>query len=365
MDGGLTARLQRSIAAVLMAVLAGLSASGVSAAGPDPLAPGDRRDARVSPLAAATLAVADLDLARRFFGQALAMDCQAHRLTGRSAAVFRRHHGLPGAGPLELMWCARPGIEGAVRLRLIARGPDAPLSRPGHDARYPGGLSLGFPTTDNARLLARAEALGFRASAGLTRITLPRGDGTTYQVGEVHFLAPDGVYALGIDRGAMPPVGPIDPATGVGGPAYSGLMTRDIAAVGRLLEAVLGFEKRREVELESAGPEGGLSLPAGTRFAFQQWFAPGASTGYVILMQLYTQALAPVAPPPPDARGLAMWTFATADLRSTSRAARAAGIPILAGPAWVADGSGGRQRSLVLGTPEGFRIELVEAGTRP
>ncbi|MFN3287402.1 MAG: hypothetical protein ACK40H_03070, partial [Sphingomonadaceae bacterium] len=152
-----------------------------------------------------------------------------------------------------MLLCERPGLAGAVRLRILDVGPGAPAARPDHDARIIGGLSLGFPSADNAALDARMRSLGFRSTAGLTSITLPRGDGTTYTVGEVHHAAPDGVYALGIDRGSMAPVGPIDPAAGVGGPAYSGLMVGDMAAAERLFAGVLGLEKRRAVELTSAG----------------------------------------------------------------------------------------------------------------
>ncbi|MFN7174358.1 MAG: hypothetical protein ACK4MT_06565 [Thermaurantiacus tibetensis] len=348
-----------SAVSVAAAAQGGAAGSGGPGSQADPLAPRAGVEAKVSPLAEVTLAVADLDAVARFFGDGLRMACTRARLDGEPATHFRRHHGLAGDGPVELLSCTRPGVPGAARVRAVRLGPEAPAARPGHDARLPGGLSLGFPSAGNAALLERIEGLGFRSSAGLTNITLPRGDGTTYTVGEVHLLAPEGLYALGIDRGEMAPVGPIDHQAGVGGPAYSGAMVTDLEAAARLLGSVVGFEKRREVELESAGPEGGLGLPAGTKFDFQQWFAPGAASGYVILMRLKANARPAVAPGGFAARGLAMWSFEVADdLGLRAQAARAAGVAVRAGPADVPDGTGCR-RSLVLDGGDGLLVELV------
>ncbi len=346
----------RAAAALLMASVATAGAAGGGAV--DPLAPVAGAEARVSPLAEVTLGAADLDAVARFYGEGLGMACTRERLEAGPAARFRRHYGMAGDGPLEMLACTRPAVAGAARVRAIALGADAPMVRPGHDARLPGGLSLGFPSAGNAPLLARLEGLGFRSSAGLTSITLPRGDGSSYSVGEVHLLAPDGLYVLGIDRGEMAPVGPIDPAAGAGGPAYSGIVVADLPALSRLLGDVVGLEKRREVELGSAGPEGGLGLPAGTRFDFQQWFAPGAATGYVVVIHYRDGAGRPAAHGAPDARGLMMWTFEADDLAARADAARAAGVRVVAGPAEVPEPGGCRQ-SLVLATAEGFRIELV------
>lgn len=334
-----------------------------AAAQTDPLAPRPGAVARTSPLAMVTLASGDLAQARRFYAGGQRMACRDERLRGGAAAAFRRHYAMASRGEVAMLLCERPGLAGAVRLRIVDVGPVAPAARPDHDARIIGGLSLGFPSADNAALDARMRGLGFRSTAGLTSITLPRGDGTTYVVGEVHHAAPDGVYALGIDRGSMAPVGPIDAAAGVGGPAYSGLMVGDMAAAERLFAGVLGLEKRRAVELTSAGPEGGLGLPAGTRFDFQQWYAPGATTGYVILMRLKENARPPVAPPGLRGRGLAMWGFEAADLDGLAADARRAGVRVLAGPARVPTGLGER-RSLVLATGDGFPVEVIEAEAR-
>ncbi len=324
----------------------------------DPIAPAAGAKARVSPLAEVTLGAADLDAVARFYGEGLGMTCTRERLEGEPATAFRRHYRMAGEGPLELLSCTRPGLPGTPRVRAIALGADAPLARPGHDALLPGGLSLGFSSAGNAPLFARLGALGFRSTAGLTSITLPRGDGGSYSVGELHLLAPDGVYVLGIDRGDMAPLAPIDPVLGVGGPAYSGLVVADLPALSRLLGDVVGLEKRREVELGGPAVEEGLGLPPGTRFDFQQWFMPGGATGYVIVMHFKGQPGRPAAHLGPIARGLMMWTFEVEDLEDRAAAARAAGVSVVAGPADV-PWPGGCRQSLVLATAEGFRVELA------
>ena len=202
--------------------------------------------------------------------------------------------------------------------------------------------------------------LGFSSTAGLTSITLPKADGTTYDVGEVHYRAPDGVLALGIDRGTMPAVGPIDASAGVGGPAYSGMMVGDMAAAKALFADALGLEVRRSVELSSSGPAGGLGLPAGTRFTFQQWYAPGATSGYVILMKLHENGLQATAPPGLASRGLALWSFETKALDAVLARAAAAGVAVQRPAATVPLGDGRMGRSAILLTGDGFPVEVVE-----
>jgi catechol 2,3-dioxygenase-like lactoylglutathione lyase family enzyme/uncharacterized protein (DUF1330 family) len=327
----------------------------------DPLAPrGNGAQALVSPLAAVTIGTADLDLTERFYGGAMGMACARQTVAGASATAFRARLGMGGVGDVQMLTCTR-GRAGVTQVRAVLLDAPAPEARPAYQTLLAGALSLGFPSAGNEALDRRVTGLGFRSTAGLTSITLPRGDGSSYTVGEVHYRAPDNVYALGIDRGEMSPVGPIEAGIGVGGPAYAGMIVGDADAAKRLFGDVLGLELRREVQLTSAGPQGGLGLPDNTKFDFQQWYAPGASSGYVILMKFLAGGRAAPVPLGLGARGIGMWSFVSARFDEVLSRARAAGVTIKAAPApspWPADNG---RRQMVLATGDGFPVEVVEA----
>lgn len=335
-------------------ILAATAFASAAWAAPDPLDPtSDPSTALVSPLRAVTLVTADGRATDRFFGEAVAMTAGADRLSPASAKQL----GLGNqARPVRLY--RRGTVADAALVRAVVV-PGARPARSRHDALAAGGLALGLPIAGGGQATREklVEAAGFRSAVGPTAMTLPRGDGGEYTVSEIHYQAPDGVLVLGIDRGDMRPVGPVDAATGVGGPAYSSIVATDADATAKLLRDVLGLEARRDFVFTSSGPKGGLGLPAQTRVRFQQWFAPGSRTGYVIVMDLLNTGMP--APPGPTA-GLKMWSFETRDLAEVERRARAAGISTTS-PSKVIDSPGlGRVRSLVLNTPDGFAVEVYQ-----
>ena len=183
-------------------------------------------------------------------------------------------------------------------------------------------------------------------------MTLPKGDGTTYSVSEIHYRAPDGVLVLGIDRGSMRPVGPIDAASGIGGPAYASVVVEDLAGSERFMRDVLRYEKRRDAVFVSAGSRGGLGLADGQRFAFQQWFAPGASTGYVIVMKMLDRPATNGADGGFGHRGLTMLGFEAADLAAVEQRAVTASVRIIARPTAA-------HPTLLLAMPDGFLVEFA------
>jgi len=317
--------------------------------------------ASVSPLAMVTILSGDPIATRRFYAGALDMGSRSANLTGAEAAAFAASLGLPPTQSLSVTVYSRPGLQGAAQIRVVEVPADRPQARPAHDAQVMGPLSMGFPVRkveDRATMLT---AYGWPATAGVTSITLPMGDGTTYTVKETHFQAPDGVLSLGIDRAALRPVGPIDPALDIGGPAYVGILVSDTRTMDVFLDKVLGFEKRRDIVLTSSGPTGGLALPAGTRFTFQQWFAPGSSTGYLVVMQHLNAGR-----PAPNgigqgARGIAGWSFESRDLSAVLERARAHNTPVLSPLARRRVPGFGMLRTLVLATPDGMPIEIIEA----
>lgn len=286
----------------------------------------------------------DPELARRFFRDAMAMRADAPRSLDPKTAPA----GLNT--PATEVVFRRSGEAASVRV-ITPKVPRAPL-RPTHIALAPGGLAMGMPVSDQHAGEARVTAAGFTSVVGATTMTLPRGDGSTYTVGEIHYRAPDGVLVLGIDRGTMRAVGPIDPATGIGGPAYASIVVNDLDGSERFMRDVLRYEKRRDAVFASAGPKGGLGLPDGQRFAFQQWFAPGASTGYIILMKMLDRPPTAAAGGFANA-GLVMVGFDATDLRAVAARARKAGGRIVTTPAKRGD-------TLLLAMPDGFLVEITQ-----
>jgi hypothetical protein len=215
-----------------------------------------------------------------------------------------------------------------------------------------GGLAMGMPVSGQTKRESIVKAAGFTSVVGVTSMALPRADGSSYTVEEIHYKAPDGVLVLGIDRGAMTPAGPIDAATGIGGPAYASLVVGDLPRTEAFMKVVLRYEKRRDAIFASSGPKGGLGLAEGQRFAFQQWFAPGSTTGYVIVMKMLDR---PVEPPQPAGfarRGIAMLTFDAVDLVDVADRAESVGVRIVAKDAG----------SVIMAMPDGFLIEFVKRG---
>jgi catechol 2,3-dioxygenase-like lactoylglutathione lyase family enzyme len=340
--------------------LQGLSAIGVSAIGStanatqgDPLSvQGLATDQIVGPLSGITIHTSDANAYRRFLQGGMGMtpgpaqtSAQARRFGLDQDTMAMRTYLGPNITP------------DAIGVRIIeGASPTIAALRPDHDALLPGAMSIGFPVKGieaRAKILA---AYDFPAAAGVTDITLPRGDGTTYKVFESHHRAPDGVLCLCIDRADLKPVGPIDTdSLNIGGPAYSGMIVTDAAAMEAMLVGVFGWQKRRDVVLSSSGPNGGLGLPVGQRFIFQQYFAPGTDTGYLVIMQhLMNQRPVP-AKLGLSQRGLGMLSFKARRLGDVLARAQARGITILASPNRAAG------RSAILATPDGVPMEIIQA----
>lgn len=337
-----------AVAAPLASVSSAPAQGGLAetVADADPLLPHTAVDpAAASALRRVTVHTGDMPASRRFYGDAMGMTARPN--TSRDTVDFFRNVPL-----------GDDGISPAVDVRLVAIDTAAPILRPRHDAMAIGGLAMGMPLTGQARREAIVTRAGFSSVVGITSMTLARSDGSKYAVEEIHYRAPDGVLVLGIDRGDMRPAGPIDATTGIGGPAYSSLVVDDLPASEAFMRNVLRYEMRRGFTFTSAGSKGGLGVPDGTRITLQQWYAPGAATGYVILLKLVDHPVT-AAPGPQVQRGLSMWTFDVADVAAVEARARAAGARILA-PLATVDG----RRQTTVAMPDGFPVTFAET-TRP
>ena len=327
----------------------------------DPMLPrDDGRPIVCGSLAAITVAGADPQAIRRFYQGALGLTPMHSLIEGAAAAALRAHWGVGGAGSLETLVFKRPEVPEALCLRVVIVSADRPAARPGLDSRYDGALGFGFPVRDLHRRHAIIEALGFTATAGVTVMAFPRADGTTYDIGETHWVAPDEVMVLGVDRAHLQPVGPIDPALDIGGPSYSSALVADAVVSGEFFDKVLGLELRREFTFESEGPSGGMRLPRGTRVHFQQWFAPGSRTGYLVIMQLKENALRAPQGLGLKNRGIGLWSFPTADLELVRERALRHGAPVLRETVFIESPGLGAVSSLILATPDGFPIEVYQ-----
>jgi catechol 2,3-dioxygenase-like lactoylglutathione lyase family enzyme len=297
---------------ILLLALPGLDGAA-SAAGEavDPMQPASSSEAaRTLPLRFVTVTTGDLQAARRFYQGAMGMEFQRVDLDGAAVAALAGHWGLPASAALQVAIFSRPEAAGAAARRVIELPGDRDTLRPGYDTRPVGPLGFGFPVRGLDRRYAIARAMGFEATAEVVTMAFPRADGSTYDVGEFHLMAPDDVLVLGVDRGPLTPVGPLDEALDIGGVAYASVLVGDLAAMEGFLADALGLERRRAITFRSGGPDGGLrGLRAGEEVAFQQWFSPGATTGYLVVMELLDGPKTRVSPLGPARRGVAMWSF--------------------------------------------------------
>ncbi len=345
----------------------------------DPMAPrGDAAAALAGPLSAVTLVSADPQRATQFFIDAMRMrrvDSGADPSPAAMAAQCRLW-GAPEHGAWSEIRLQGPAAAPGLGVRIVAAGEGQPI-RPGLDAHLHGGLSIGYPVADMEASFARIRALGVGTTAGIVPLEMTRADGSRYVSGEIHFRGPDDIYVLAVGRPSdLAPVGPIDAAAGLGGPAYSAMVVGDAGREIAFYRDTLGWEARRDTVLTSSGPGGGLGLAPGTRFRFAQLFAPGASSGYIVLLDMLELGRAnPVAPRFPN-RGLVAWTFPTRRFDELERRVRAGigGARLLAGPLDPAAQNesptdprrrvlvGGRRMSIA--SPAGLTLEIVEEGGR-
>lgn len=203
-------------------------------------------------------------------------------------------------------------------------------------------------------------ALAVESTIGVKEMEFTSPDGQTYVSAEILYKAPENVLLLGVKRpGLFVPVGPIDPQTGLGGPAYSARCVADPEAMIGILETVMGFEIRRDAVF-TIGERSGLMLPEGAQERFVQAFAPGAATGYVILMDHFDLGRKPAAAPAPPNRGLVMWSFETADLDEVVRRASSLGLRVLSPPGPVDSPGLPSTRTAIVEDSEGFPLEFFE-----
>jgi catechol 2,3-dioxygenase-like lactoylglutathione lyase family enzyme len=344
--------------------LAALAGAGPRAPAPA-AAPAVRASAAappIGPLHTVTLVTRDVVAALRFYRDAMGLRARGPLVVPE--ATRRRERQL-WAIPPEIGWdlylLDRPSVPGTAQVRLLGLDRETTPVRDGWDPRQLGPFTLGFPTLDAAAWDRALRDGGFRSLSGLEQSAIPRPDGSRYRIEEVIFNAPDFVQAVVIARlDGMPPLGPINPASGRGGPVYSAQIVERSDEVLRFYTE-LGFELRADREWTSAGSRGALGVPDGTRFRFTMLYAPGASSGHLLFLDYRNLTPRPAAAQPrPPSRGLVMWSFPVRDLRALSARLRAGAAPIVGEANAFTSPELGRHRALTVLAPNGFLVELFE-----
>jgi catechol 2,3-dioxygenase-like lactoylglutathione lyase family enzyme len=326
----------------------------------DPMAPrAGATPTLCGPLSIVTMMTNDAESASRFLEGALRLRCaRDERPVGAAAAISRDLWQLPDTAEWRELWFESMHPGSLVMVRVIVM-PGGELIRPGMESRLNGGLSVGFPVRSLEQTLEQFTGLGIESTAGIVPLTITRPDGSSYVSGEILFRGPEQIYLLVVGRPAdMAPVGPIDPVTGIGGPAYSAIVVADATREIAFYRDVLGWEARQDIVLTTSGPAGGLGLEAGTQFRFVQLFAPGATTAYVCLLDMLAVSRPnPVVPRLPN-RGLVMWSFRTDVFDEVAERAREWQTRTGSPPPRVAGTRG--QRRLTVISPAGVMVEVCE-----
>lgn len=353
-----------SAAAIAVWLGCGLSALAESDASKDALAPKTRvEDALTGPLHTVTVSTNSLEESLFFYRDGLGLNVEGPlSLTPQQREAQRRQWGVDEDVDWSVYRLYRDGLEGVAQIRLLVLDRPMPAIHQSWSSLELGTFSMGFPNLDQTELDKKVRALGFGALNVIERYTVPRTDGTQYPIEETIFNGPDFVHAVGINRGdGMAQLGPIDAATGYGGPAYSAAVVPDSDAMLSFLVDVLGLELRSDRVWESAGSEGALNVPDGTVFRFSIVYSPGSRSQHLLLVdyQNVDAIDTGVAPRVPH-RGIGMWSFTVRDLNEVLQRAQTAGATLVSGAACFDSPVLGLVRAATLQAPNGLLVELFE-----
>lgn len=321
-------------------------------------------DAVTKQLHTTTLCTTDIETVRAFYGDGLGL-----RVTGPIGLapdvreIQRTLWGIPEDIGWELYIMDRPAVPGTIQVRVLVLDRDTPMIHTTWDPKEPGPFSMGFPTTDLESWDLELRGEGWTSLMPLSRYQIPRPDGTTYGIQETIFNAPDFMHAVTISRrDGMPQLGPVDPATGRGGPIYSAHIIENSDDVLHFYVDVLGLELRSDRQFKSSGSKGALGVPDGTEFRFSIVYAHGATFGHLLFLD-YQGRLGLPSPGVPwrlPNRGMAMWSFPVRDMDEILGRLEAAGVEPASPPVEYQSPSLGHHRSVTVLDPNGFLVELFQ-----
>lgn len=322
-------------------------------------------DALVGPLHTVTYITNDKAMVEKIFRQGYGLQATDwFEPTGDDYKRLNPYLGFDASHTWEACAFSKAGVGSNVQVRVIHVHQETPLVRPGHEGLYTGGATLSFPIEDLRAHEQVMSDIGVESTIGVKEMEFTGPTGETYISAEIVYKAPDNIFVMGVTRpNIFVPVGPIDPATGMGGAAYSARCTEMTDATVEFLKNVMGYEIRRDVEFV-VGERSAINMPEGTTERFIQAFAPGASTGYLVLMDHGEATKASPAPTyGPPSRGLGIWSFASKEIEEVYRRALAADVEILQPLAAVHSPFLPDGRAFIVKDPDGFPIEVFEGET--
>ena len=315
-------------------------------------------DAVVSPLHTVTIITSDRETFERIFIEGYGLESTGWSTLDADAAKYL---GFLAEQHLTVCGFTKSGEGANIQIRLIHVEEETPKVRPGYSGLYTGGATLSFPMKDLHAHEEIMKSLGVESTIGVKEMEFTSPTGETYISAEIVYKAPDCIFVMGVTRpDIFVPTGPIDPTTGIGGASYSARCITKGDATVAFFRDVLGYEIRRDVEF-TVGERSALLMPEGTTERFVQGFAPGAFSGYVVLMDHAAATKHSPAPSygPPN-RGIGMWSFTTSAFDEVLRRAEQAAATVRQKPALRSSPLLPTGRTMLVEDPDGFMIEIVE-----
>jgi len=321
-------------------------------------------DAIVGPLSMITYITADEAGAYKLFVDGMGLQASDWYVPAASERPdLDAHFGFKSSDSWKCRYFFRTDEGQNIQIRLISCGSDYPQIRPKVDGTYLGGLSIGFPLSNSDTREVHMRSVGFPSVIGVKRLEFSSPSGETYVSEEVHFTGPENIYVLAVKRpDIFVPVGPINTEDEIGAPAYSAICVADCDAAIAFYRDILGYEIRRDMTME-VGDNSGLKLRKGSSERFVQAFAPGANSGYLVLLnhgedKKHAQSVEHFGPP---YRGLAMWSFPSSDIHEVAGRAKASGVTIKQGLKTMQSPFLPETDMLILEGPNGFPVEIYAA----
>ena len=269
---------------------------------------------------------------------------------------------IPRRTKWDLYLLHRKGVPGTIQIRLLVLHKRAPAIHRSWSALELGPFSMGWPNLQPLRQDEKLRQLGFGSLNKIEVYPVPRPDGSNYLISETIFNAPDFVHGVSINRGdGMTQLGPIDPKSGLGGPAYSAQIIEDSDRVLAFYTDVLGLELRSDRTWTTRSEDSALAVPPGTVFRFSIVYAKGAASGHLLFVDYKNRAtIAPNAEPRVPNLGIGMWSFPTRSLETVLDRAREKNIEIVRRPTRYKSPALGDVRAATLLAPNGFLVEIFE-----
>lgn len=330
----------------------------------DALAPKSKKeDALALPLHTVTIATVSLQQSLLFYRDGMGLSVEGPiALTPQQVNAQRKLWQMPADLNWQTYRLYRKGVSEAIQIQLLVLDKATPNIHQSWNSTELGPFSLGFPNTDTIALDKKIRKVGFGALNVLESYPIPRTDGTTYQIDETIFNAPDFVHGVAITRGnGMSQLGPID-NNGMGGPAYSAQIIENSEEHLKFYTEVLGLEIRSDREFKSAGDKGAMNLANGTVFRFAIVYSKGATTGHMLFVDFRNiKPIKPTTRPSLPNIGISMWSFPVTSVKTVLQNAQNFGATIVSEAITINSPIYGKASVATLRAPNGFLIEIFEA----